>query len=350
VKTFRLWAAGDAHVGTDLRADNRRSLAEAILQAEDGGSKGGPPFEWDIMLNVGDLSGSLTPPDDSEGEEVVSQYSVSTAHKREDFYDLVGNHDASGPDESCQWWFRKWVDPTGEHPESSGVHAERRPYPVVGSWERYSFEVGNIVFLVMGDRNDGGPPVGRGPRGGYPAGAVSKETFNWWKGMLEANKDKIVISAHHHMLKGTTVASGRSEGVDNRFHGRFDDGAPEGASYLHWVGGQPDSEAFESYLEQNPSATDLWLGGHTHANPDDTTGGRSHVEHKWGTTFINVAALTKYHVNKHTVPMSRLLTFEEGSQYATVRCYLHTDDFAPQGWYEPAERQIPLRMPFAAAP
>ena len=121
-----------------------------------------PSFDWDIMLNAGDYSGSQMPPDDEEGLEVVRQYSVSTKHGREDFYDLVGNHDASGADEETQWWFRKWIDPTGENSEYSGVHADRRPYPISGTWERYSFQVGNILFLIMGDRNDGGPPIGQG--------------------------------------------------------------------------------------------------------------------------------------------------------------------------------------------
>lgn len=343
---FRLWAMGDAHVGTDLRAGNRRSLADAILQSEQGGEEGGPSFEWDIALDVGDLSGSQTPPTDSDGEEVVAQYRVSTLHPREDFYNLVGNHDASGADQPCQWWFRKWVDPLGENPEHSGVHAERRPYAIEGTWEHYSFEVGNILFLIMGDRNDVGPPIGRGERGGYPAGAVTRETFDWWRGMVEANADKIIISAHHHMLRETTVASGPWEGVENRYHGRFEDGAPEGASYLYWVGGKPDAKAFESYLAANPGAIDLWIGGHTHARPGDRTGGRLHIEQKWGTTFANVCALTKYHGARHAAPMSRLFEFEDGSETARVRCYLHTNDFASQGWYDPEERVVPLRMAF----
>ncbi len=45
-------------------------------------------------------------------------------------------------------------------------------------------------------------------------------------------------------------------------------------------------------------------------------------------------------------PLWPVLIFEEGSRYATARCYLHTGDYAPQGWYEAAERTIPLRMPF----
>ena len=154
MRTFKLWAGGDAHVGTDLARANRRSLADAILQAEQGGAEGGPPFEWDIMLDIGDLSGSQTPPDDEEGEEVVRQYSASTIHPREDFYNIVGNHDASGPDEPCQWWFRKWVDPTGDNSEYSGVHADRRPYPIEGTWERYSFQVGNVLLRPQQVRTD----------------------------------------------------------------------------------------------------------------------------------------------------------------------------------------------------
>jgi hypothetical protein len=80
--------------------------------------------------------------------------------------------------------FRKWIDPTGENPQYSGVDNSKRPYPRNGTWERYSFQVGNILFLMMGDRNDSGPPAGREERGGYPAGAVSRETFEWWKNRM----------------------------------------------------------------------------------------------------------------------------------------------------------------------
>ena len=198
---------------------------------------------------------------------------------------------------------------------------------------------------MMGDRNDGGPPIGRGPLGGYPAGAVTLETFQWWVDQVETNRDKIIVSVHHHMLKETTVASGDWEGVDGGYHGRFDDGGPIGASYLYWVGGEPDSGRFEGYLAGRPGAIDLWIGGHTHTGPDDTAGGRSQVERKWGVTFVNAAALTRHHARK-SVPMSRVLTFTEGSDELTVRCYLHTGQYASQGWYDRAERTVPLRTPF----
>ena len=348
-RQFRLWAIGDAHVGTDLKR-KRESLAEAIRQSEHE-EQG---FAWDIALNVGDVSGNQGSPDDEEGREVVRQYAATRKHRREDFYDLAGNHDASGLGEPTQWWFRKWIDPTGENTQFSGVDPKRRRYSVEGTWERYSFRVGNMLFLIMSDRNDGGPPVGRGKRGGYPAGAVSGETFTWWKRMVEANRDFIIICAHHHMLRETTVASGPWEGYtkkpdgswQGRYHGYFPDGGPEGASYLYWVDGKPDAQAFEKYLAEHPGAIDLWIGGHTHTHPDDCIGGRSHIERKWGATFINCCALTRFHGVSHSRPMSRLLTFTEGSAEARVQCYLHTSQHAVQGWYPKAERTVKLGKPF----
>lgn len=352
-RALRLWGMGCSHVGTDLRRGGRRSLAEAIRQTEEGGSEGGPPFEWDVAVHLGDLSGSQTPPDDEEGREVVRQLSAGVDHDREQIYNLLGNHDASGSEEACQWWFRKWVDPLGTSQAYSGIDPSRRPYTIEGSWERYSFRIGNVLFLMMGDRNDVGPPVGRGHRGGYPAGAVTGETFQWWREMVEENRDAIIISAHHHMLKETTVASGPWEGFRkdengqwvSHYHGYFPDGAPEGASYLYFVDDEPDAQAFEGYLSEHPGAIDLWLGGHTHTHPDDRTGGRSHVERKWDVGFVNVSALSKHHGSQN-VPMSRLLTFEDGSDEVRVQCYLHTSDYAPQGWYPSAERKLRLSKAF----
>ena len=158
-RVFRVWTMGCSHVGTDLRVGRRESLADAIRQSEQGGKEGGPPFDWDIALHLGDLSGSQTTPQDEEGEEVVRQFAASTKHPREHFYNIAGNHDASGPDETSMGWFRKWVDPDGQNSKFSRVDPKNRPYPTEGTWERYLFRVGNLLFLMMSDRNDGGPPV-----------------------------------------------------------------------------------------------------------------------------------------------------------------------------------------------
>jgi hypothetical protein len=343
-----------SHVGTDL-ANGRESLADAIRQSEEGGSDGAPPFGWDFAVHVGDHSGAQRSPTDEEGTEIVRQFGASKSHAREDFYCVAGNHDAPMEvDAPLHWWFRRWIDPMGENTEYSGVRRSELPYPIEGTWERYSFAAGNLFFLMMSDRNDFPPPIGRAgaSSGGYPAGAVTGETFEWWKHRVEAGHDKIVVSAHHHMLKETTVASGPWEGMArdedgewrSSYHGYRSDGAPEGASYLYFVDGRPDAQAFEGYLAANPAAVDIWLGGHTHSNPDDRKGGRSHVERKWGCNFINVSALSKYH-GLTNVPMSRLLTFTDGSVDVRVQCYLHTSDYAPQGWYARAERTLRLSRP-----
>ena len=68
------------------------------------------------------------------------------------------------------------------------------------------------------------------------------------------------------MVKETTVATGLNEGCDGNYHGKFPDGAPQGSSFIYFVGAQPDSGRIESFLEANESALDIWLGAHTHAS------------------------------------------------------------------------------------
>lgn len=353
--TFKVWAFGDAHVGTDLKR-GRESLAEALRTSEASGAEGGPPFDWDIAIDVGDLSGGQAVPEDAEGEEVVRQFGVLRRHFREAVYNVCGNHDRSGLREAPAWWWQKWVDPLGEHSRFSQVDSTRRPFPVSGTWERYFFRAGNILFLMMSDVNEPTQSVGRGELGGNPGGVVSGKTFDWWRKMVEENHDEIIVSVHHYMLRETTVASGPWEGMDkdengnwcSGYHGYKPQGTPQGASYLYFVDSKPDAGAFENFLADHPGFVDFWLGGHTHAGPDTTVGGRSHIETQWGTHFINAAALTRYHVvSTHpNPPKSRLLTFTEGSPEVRVQCYIHTSEFFPQGWYLPAERILRLSQPF----
>jgi len=350
---FRVWVFADAHVGTD-EAHGRESLATALRQSESATG-----FNWDIALDLGDLSGAQGTPQDGEGKQIVRQFNVLRKHRREQIYDLSGNHDRSGLEEPQAWWWRKWIDPTGEHTAFSGVDARKRPFPIEGTWERYSFRVGNLLFLMMSDINEPSQKIGRGTLGGNPGGVVSGETFRWWKRMVESNRSSNIISAHHYVLKGTTVASGEWEGMrrdengawTSWYHGYFPQGTPQGASFLYWVDSKQDSGAFESTLAAAPSSISIWLGAHTHTNPDDTYGGKSHVEQRWGTSFINVAGLTRYHgPPQNNVPRSWLLTFTEGSDEVTAQCYLHADEYAPQGWYTKVSQVIKLSRPFKMRP
>jgi Calcineurin-like phosphoesterase len=353
-KTFQVWVFSDAHVGRDKKYGPRESLAEAIRQSESAAG-----FDWDIALDLGDMSGDVGLPKDPEGEEIVRQFGALTKHRREQIYDLGGNHDRSGLDEPQAWWWRKWVDPTGEHTEFSHVDASKRLFPIDGTWERYSFRAGNLLFLMMSDINEPTQKVGRGTYGGNPSGVVSGETFRWWKRMVEENPTSIIISAHHYVLKNTTVASGEWEGFQRdangawkeHYHGYWPQSTPQGASYLYWVDSKQDSGGFENFLAAAPGRVDLWLGGHTHTNPDDTYGGKSHIERRWGTTFINVAELTGYMGSpENCVPRSWLLTFTDGADEVSARCYLHSSDYAPQGWYPKNDRVIKLSRPFKMPP
>lgn len=347
---LRLWAFGDAHVGTD-RAYGRSSLAEAISQSEFGGSEGGPAFDWDIAIDVGDMSGAHHQlPDDAEGRELRGQFASLRKHRREDVYSVCGNHDRSGLGEPEAWWWQKWVDPLGEHTEFSGVDPAARQYPVQGVWSHYAFRVGNVLFLMLSDRNEPSQRLGRGTLGGNPGGVVTGETFRWWKNMVLDHPDDIIVTVHHYVLKDTTVASGEWEGVRRtadgqlveHYHRPFEHGTPNAASYLYWVDSRPDSGLFESFLAENPGRVALWLAGHTHTHPDDDHGSKTHIENRWGTWFLNVASLSRHHMPITTLPVSRLLTFTPGSRQVRVQCYLHTGQHAPQGWYPQAERAISL--------
>ena len=150
---LRVWAQGCAHVSHD-KTKGRDSLGDALRQSESGGEEGGPPFDWDIAINVGDYCAAFGPPNDDEGREIVRQFGALEKHRREQVYSICGNHDRDLLSEPDGAWFQRWIDPFGENSETSGVHLDRYPYAPSGNWERYSFEAGNVLFLLMSDVNE----------------------------------------------------------------------------------------------------------------------------------------------------------------------------------------------------
>jgi hypothetical protein len=345
---LKIWASGCAHVSAD-KARGRESLADAIRQAE-------RDFDWDIGINVGDFSAAFGLPTEDEGKEIIHQFDALNTHKREDIYTICGNHDRNAPSEPEAMWFRRWIDPIGEHTDVSGVDINRFQYPPHGSFERYYIDVGNIRILLMSDVNEATQLKGRGELGGNPGGVVTRQTFDWWVDQVESNyRDKIIVTAHHYLLKNTTVATGEWEGMKHDaegnwatdYHGYYEDGTPHAASYLYWVGGNAGGGEFETWLDANPGKVDFWLGGHTHTDPDDEHGGKGHIETGYGgVTFVNVSALTRWFVKDHAIPHSRLFTFEDGSDRALIDCYMHSDEYCEQGFYPEKQRQIQLTKPF----
>lgn len=363
-REFHVWAASCAHVPADIRRD-RESLALAIRQSE-GLVESAPAFDWDIMIDAGDLSAHQYPPGDREGMELIRQYQTMTKHRREQIYNVPGNHDAPYYDHGPGSWIRKWGDPLGENTEFSGVDPSRRPFGVEGTWERYRFQAGNVLFLMLADRNDAPEPVGRGhskdrQRGGFPAGAVTRDTFNWWKQQVLENQDQIIVTLHHHVLRDTTIASGNGEG-NPRYHGAS--GGPEGSSYLYYLieNDDPDdfqytsdAHVFEDFLDafhkgHGRGAIDLWIGGHTHVKgPEDDWGDKTISERKWGVGFLQVAALTRHHGG--SFPLSRVLSFADGSDRFDAKVYLHEPyENTPVGFYAASEIKWPLRHKFVAPP
>src|SRR3974390_3342100 len=73
---------------------------------------GAPPIPWDLALNLGDYAGFWDAPEDEHGREVIRQYSVLKQHRREQIYNIAGNHDASphgapsSEGKEANWWFR----------------------------------------------------------------------------------------------------------------------------------------------------------------------------------------------------------------------------------------------------
>lgn len=343
--TAKIWAWGCAHVGTD-DGSGRSSITEAVADQK-------KHFDVDVILGLGDFFGSgaidTGAINDTEGQEIADQIATLDVPV-EYIYPLAGNHDNDPSDFGGTGLdgYAKWIDPLCDNTASSGRSTTRQPYPIAsgGTVERYKFELGNILFLMLSDINYNANPSGRGTSetDGYPAGRT--DSYDWWETEVAASpSDQIVITCAHHMLRETTIATGDDEGTDRNpaHHSDFAGGYPTGAGYLAYIGATVGDD-FQDYLALNNAATDIWLGAHTHADPDDTYNARGMIEKKNGTVFCNCSSLTKYKVPNHAVAMSRML-YINGDQLL-IRCYLHDTAHAPRGWYGAVDTRYTLSTPF----
>lgn len=383
-KKFNAWLSTCSHlVGP---TGNPKSFNRAVRQSKGLDSRA-QAFDWDVIIDVGDWTASQNPPSNEEGEHVAKVLNETFGKDRGRFFTVAGNHDG----EACGWkpgdFTQKYVNPLGESQfaATSGFEQKERPqdndfrqlldYPGT-RWDRYLVRTGNVVWIMMGDRNEfdelaiarndlsGQYQAGRGsdgglPKGGYPSGAVTLDTFQWWKQVVEDKQfsNDILITVHHHMPALTTITT--EDGEPGEFHGKSGSVGPNGeiGGQLYWIreynkegkeiNQYAQTRPFINYLKDNPGAIAAWVGGHSHIHTSDQEiNGRGIHVRKYGVSFISIGAITDSHapgVNQ----MSRLLTFVEGSDEAMVNVYIHrSSNKHGLGWDTTAVRKVELGKKF----
>jgi hypothetical protein len=365
---FIWWAIGDTHVHTlicdETSHDDELSLQNVLKDAELGGGEGGESFVWDLATLTGDYVGKGDVPRQWNGDQWLAQYDPTvTSYRPYMFYGVIGNHDAGAGD---NLWFRQYIDPLGEYPAISGVTNADRPHQVSAdsAWDHYSFQVGNVLFLMLGDHNQGYEPFGRVEQEtnsscqGHGAARFTRATFEWWKSKVEANQDKIIVTVTHNAPANTTVHTGLREPYlfneiyDFNVHAGWNWADGNGGGMIYGI---DDSEAedavtigidgsidngndtfinigerdwgFLKYLEQNTGAIDLWLHGHTHSIlcPAIYCNGKTDAEKKFGVWFINAGAVNRGH-SAAQVTFSRVLQFYNGDNRVIMKTYLHSGE------------------------
>jgi hypothetical protein len=172
----------------------------------------------------------------------------------------------------------------------------------------------NILFLMLSDET------------GSSGTDIPDGVFEWWKGMVAANQDKIIVTVTHSHLAGS--------------------GFPYAILGYRNV---RDSRRFEEVLARY--RVDLWIDGHTHA---PSSLGLNELRSKaYGTVFLNVASI------RRDAPLgrveSRILVLEKGSDRLLILDRYHDEGrFAPERarnyrlsraaeWTDKSIRMVPYR-------
>lgn len=381
---FNAWLTSCTHlIGP---TGNVKTLQLALAQSR-GQVAGSPAFAWDMWVDVGDWTASQHPPTHEDGEHLSSFLNTSFGAQRGLFFTVAGNHDGEAKGWQPGEFALKYINPLGaaEFAATSGFSAAQRPqgeqfrqllsYPGT-RWDRYLVRSGNIIWIMLGDRNEydtlaeargdksGQYQAGRGsaagmPQGGYPSGAVTRDTFEWWRRVVEdpTFADDILITTHHLLPRDTTITT--DDGDPGNYHGPSGSVGPNGlvGGQLYWLREYDESgreirqfaqtRPFLDYLRDHPAAIAIWIGGHTHVKtPDQQINGRGIQVRKYGVTFLSVGGMTSSHAaGDHQ--MSRLLTFENGSKEAIVTVYSHVQRKTRQGSWNPAVAgRVPLGKAF----
>ena len=224
----------------------------------------------DINKNVSDIDFAIVAGDivQQANEEDFDWYlSMKPSSYIKEWYEIAGNHDV------------KW---------DNGVLYKKK----INEKFNYSFVKRNILFIFMSDELTSSETD------------ISDETFNWWKGLVINNQDKIIVTITHAPLEGS--------------------GIPFSSFRRRQI---KDSKRFTDVLEKY--RVDIWLSGHVHIPqwfPNDV--GKSKKYN--GTMFINVAGIRKEALGLKQSE-SRIMTFECGSNEVLLKSRNHTERGYNQG-------------------
>ena len=347
--TLKVWASGDPHLNNSIVKIGYNSIQVPYADMDAIG------YDWDLAISVGDWDSNQRPPSlnpadaayensVSEGEAVRDALASSPNHTRAETYCINGNHDCGILNHD---WIERYIDILGTQPLESGVINSERPFPMTfmaaGRWDSYYITIGNLIILMISDRNEVEGVFGRGNidpsvfppdgtngtvNGGYPSGCISIETWEWMKSVILSNTDKNIWVCTHQNPRNTTIGTpdGDSELWHSTTTGEF------GAASIYTLyddtgGGNHDiaTDAILDFFEANTQHTvSLWMCGHTHVRVGEVYNNRGVTYQKHGVVFQNVCSLSQTFVRGiYGRVQSKSWTIEVVNKTVKLRCYVH---------------------------
>lgn len=235
---FKIWVLADTQ---PVKPSHRRAFEEAVE---------------DLNLNTKGIHMAFVAGDivSSASEEIFDWY-LATRSKSyiAEWNEIAGNHDLKKDGGAL---FRKKI----------------------GGFNK-TVSRGNILFVLLSDEEDNKPTV------------ISDKAFEWWKEIVESNRDKIIVVITHAPLEGSSII----------FSGLAD------RQIAH-------SERFTEVLKKEK--VDLWLSGHIHV-PHFFPRTVTKKENLNGTVFVHISSI-RPEVSGLKHPESRFFAFYCGTNKASV--------------------------------
>ncbi len=208
----------------------------------------------DASLCMGDIIQAAT------GENIQKSFDwFYTTYRRtgiKEIYEIAGNHDARN--------IPGYTRATGKP-----LH--------------YSLQYGNLIIIMLSDEEDSS------------GSDIPDPVFEWWKSIIEKNRDKIIITVTHSHVANT--------GFCYNF-----------PSYRNLQG----SERFTEILKKEK--VELWLFGHTHI-PSCLGQSKRRINSLNGTVFMNAASIREDYFFSYSE--SRIIILKNGSDEMTVKIRDH---------------------------